>query len=160
MARSLRSFFDFKEEYEDDGYDEQDDNYDDGYGDYADERNNGEAAVFSQNVAYAKSQELSIIVHAPRNFNDCLVIIDNIKNNNPVVFSLEGVDDDFGQRMIDLLSGAAHAISGELKQISVNSDKIFLLAPALVNIDASMIKEIDKDSKQVFSAVDIKKFAR
>ncbi len=158
---TIKKIFGFKDDDYDDYEDDDREYYDNQYDDYEEEEKEKEAFVVRpNNNSYAKSQELSIVVHTPKTFNDCLVIIDNIKNNNPVVFSLESVDDDFGQRMIDLLSGAAHAISGELRQISVNSDKIFLLAPALVSIDASMMKDIDKETKQVFSAVDIGRFKK
>ncbi|MFV0439967.1 MAG: cell division protein SepF [Lachnospirales bacterium] len=143
-------------DFDQESYDENEDEF------FQDERyyenNNDKEALLVNGIRMdtqpkAQKRDYTIVLQKPDSFEDCLVIIDSMKNNNPIIISMEDVEDELGQRLIDLLSGAARAVNGELKRLSVHEEKIFLLAPSNVAIDDSMMQELSSSSKATFGKI-------
>ena len=67
----------------------------------------------------------------PRGFNDAQDVGDRLKNGQPVILNLQGVDRDLQRRLIDFSSGLAYALSGTMSKAA---DQVFLLTPANVEV--------------------------
>jgi cell division inhibitor SepF len=63
----------------------------------------------------------------PRGFNDAQEVGDRLKNGQPVILNLQGVDRDLQRRLIDFSSGLAYAIGGTMSKAA---DQVFLLTPS------------------------------
>jgi len=53
----------------------------------------------------------------PKNFGDVMQIIKHLKERTTVIFTLESLSHDAGQRILDYIAGATYALNGEMKRI-------------------------------------------
>ncbi|HEX4775731.1 MAG TPA: cell division protein SepF, partial [Acidimicrobiia bacterium] len=67
----------------------------------------------------------------PKGFNDAQEVGDWLKNGQPVILNLQGVDRDLQRRLIDFSSGLAYAVGGTMSRVA---DQVFLLTPADVEV--------------------------
>ena len=67
----------------------------------------------------------------PRGFNDAQEVGDRLKNGQPVILNLQGVDRDLQRRLIDFSSGLAYAVAGSMQRVA---DQVFLLTPSNVEV--------------------------
>lgn len=84
----------------------------------------------------SKVSYVSII--RPKVFEDSRLIADAIKENKVVTFSLEFLEYEVGQRVIDFVSGAAYAMNAHLSKVT---DKVLTSIPMEIDyedIDASL----------------------
>jgi cell division protein sepF len=96
-----------------------------------------ESAKMTAEMASAtKVSYVSII--RPKVFEDSRLIADAIKENKVVTFSLEFLEYEVGQRVIDFVSGAAYAMNAHLSKVT---DKVLTSIPVGIDyedIDASL----------------------
>ena len=64
----------------------------------------------------------------PKGFNDAQEVGDRLKNGQPVILNLQGVDRDL---LIDFASGLAYALNGTMSKAA---DQVFLLTPSNVEV--------------------------
>jgi cell division inhibitor SepF len=67
----------------------------------------------------------------PKGFNDAQEVGDWLKNGQPVILNLQGVDRDLQRRLIDFASGLAYALNGTMSKAA---DQVFLLTPSNVEV--------------------------
>ena len=79
------------------------------------------------------SGAFKMVIIEPKNLEECRKLIDNLRNNKPVIINLEKVETDLARKMFDFLSGATYALQGNIQRINQN---IYLFAPRNVNIKA------------------------
>lgn len=98
-----------------------------------------EKKVVAMNMFRGKKEEglrsqpdLSII--RPKTFEDASMIADSIKYGKIVNFSLEQLEDEIGQRIIDFVGGAAYAMDANLIKVT---DTVFVSAPNGIRYDVS-----------------------
>lgn len=60
----------------------------------------------------------------PHGFNDAQEVGDRMKNNQPVLLNLQGIDRDLQRRLIDFSSGLCYALGGQMSRVA---DHVFLL---------------------------------
>ncbi len=70
---------------------------------------------------------------APTGFNDAKEIGDRLKNNQPVIVNLQGVDRDLARRLIDFSSGLTYGLGGSMEKVA---EAVFLLTPSNVEVSA------------------------
>ncbi len=93
----------------------------------------------STKMTSSKVSYVSII--RPKVFEDSRLIADAIKENKVVTFSLEFLEYEVGQRVIDFVSGAAYAMNAHLSKVT---DKVLTSIPVGIDyedIDASLGEE-------------------
>ena len=78
---------------------------------------------------------MEVCVMKPKSVDDSREICETLLSNRTVILNLEGMDVELAQRIIDFISGAAFAISGNLQRIS---NYIFLVTPANVDISGDL----------------------
>ena len=81
------------------------------------------------------SGAMEVCVIRPKSVDDSREICETLLANSTVILNLEGMDVELAQRIIDFISGAAFAISGNLQRIS---NYIFLVTPANVDISGDL----------------------
>ncbi|WP_368665480.1 cell division protein SepF [Leptotrichia sp. OH3620_COT-345] len=81
----------------------------------------------------------------PKTFEDSRLIADSIKEKKVVTFSLEFLEFEVGQRVIDFVSGAAYAMDAHLSKVT---DKVLTSIPNGVgyeDIDTSLEEEKNRN---------------
>ena len=86
-----------------------------------------------------------MVVIEPKSIEECRKLIDNLRNNKPVIINLEKVETDLARKMFDFLSGATYALQGSIQRINQN---IYLFAPRNVNIKA-MVDRTTESGKTI-----------
>ena len=72
------------------------------------------------------AQQVRMVIMQPTNFEQAEEICDLLKEKKSVIINVEYVNKDVARRIIDVVSGAAHALDGHMQKIS---SSIFLVAP-------------------------------
>lgn len=76
-----------------------------------------------------------VVVIRPQGFEDVQAVADHLKNDEPVILSLEHTRREISKRIIDFVSGATYALDGHIQRLN---DEIFLLVPNGVEIDGRL----------------------
>lgn len=92
------------------------------------------------------SGQIKVSVIRPRSYEEVQQIADHLKERQPVILSLEGVDKALSRRIIDFMSGTTYALDGKIHRIG---EQIFLFAPVNVAIDAEATRTWDEE--EIFS---------
>lgn len=79
----------------------------------------------------APTQHQKVHALAPTGFNDAKDIGDRLKNTQPVIVNLQGVDRDLARRLIDFSSGLTYGLGGTMEKVA---DSVFLLTPSNVEV--------------------------
>ena len=64
------------------------------------------------------NSQSTIQTFSPTSFEEVAMIIDNLCNGYPAIVKLDDIDPATAQRVVDLLSGAIHAIKGNVSHVS------------------------------------------
>lgn len=72
-----------------------------------------------------------VYVIEPQGFNDAQEVGDHLKENQPVILNLQGIDRDLQRRLIDFSSGLAYALNSTMARVA---DQVFLLTPSNVEV--------------------------
>lgn len=84
------------------------------------------------------NQQMRVMVHEPADFDEVPGIVDNLKNNKPVVINLEELEYELAKKIFDFLNGAVYALEGRIQKISKG---IFIIAPKNVEIQGNVRPE-------------------
>lgn len=87
------------------------------------------------------NQQMRVIVHEPKDFEEVPGIVDNLKNNKPVVINLEELEYELAKKIFDFLNGAVYALEGKIQKISKG---IFIIAPKNVEIQGDFKKDVEE----------------
>ena len=145
------------DEYDDDFYDDDfdDDDFEDkphrsifgkkskndGYDDFDMQEDKHLAPTASSKVtpmrqpASRRGANMEVCVVKPTSVDDSREITETLLAGRTVILNLEGMDLEIAQRIIDFISGATFAISGNLQKIS---NYIFLVTPTNVDISGDL----------------------
>ena len=82
--------------------------------------------------------QVRMVIMQPTSFEQSEDICDLLKEKRSVIINLEYVNKDIARRIIDVVSGAAHALDGHMQKIS---SSIFLVAPYNYDITSETREE-------------------
>lgn len=85
-----------------------------------------------------KSYKQQIIIMEPSNIETAQQVCDDVRAGKTVICNIEKIDPKIAQRVIDFITGAAHALRGNVMPISA---LIFVVAPGTTNIQNSVIAQ-------------------
>lgn len=85
--------------------------------------------------ASRRNAGMEVCVVKPTSVDDSREITETLLAGRTVILNLEGMDLEIAQRIIDFISGATFAISGNLQKIS---NYIFLVTPTNVDISGDL----------------------
>ena len=87
-------------------------------------------------VNMPQMQQVKMVISQPTNFEQAANICDLLKQKKSVIVNLEYVNKDVARRIIDVVSGAVHALDGHMQKIS---NSIILIAPFNYDIENDMM---------------------
>ena len=91
-------------------------------------------------------QQIKMVISQPTSFEQSESICDLLKEKKSVIVNLEYVNKDIARRIIDVISGAVHALDGHMQKVS---NSIFLIAPYNYDITNEMAREEIKNKLSV-----------
>ena len=97
-------------------------------------------------VSMPQSQQIKMVISQPTTFDQAEDICDLLKEKQSVIVNLEYVNKDVARRIIDVVSGAVHALDGHIQKVS---NSIFLIAPYNYEITNEMAWEEIKNKLSV-----------
>lgn len=100
----------------------------------------------SKVVNMPQTQQIKMVISQPTSFDQSESICDLLKEKKSVIVNLEYVNKDVARRIIDVISGAVHALDGHMQKIS---NSIFLIAPYNYDITNEMAREEIKNKLSV-----------
>lgn len=122
-----------EEEYDEEGYEEE----------YDEEVEQEEGRNFwnrrsSKVVNMPQTNQIRMVISQPTTFEQSETICDLLKEKKSVIVNLEYVNKDIARRIVDVISGAVHALDGHIQKVS---NSIFLVAPYNYEITNEMARE-------------------
>ena len=100
----------------------------------------------SKVVSMPQVQQVKMVISQPTNFEQAANICDLLKQKKSVIVNLEYVNKDVARRIIDVVSGAVHALDGHMQKIS---NSIVLIAPFNYDIENDMARDEIKNKLSV-----------
>lgn len=100
----------------------------------------------SKVVSMPQVQQIKMVISQPTSFEQSESICDLLKEKKSVIVNLEYVNKDVARRIIDVISGAVHALDGHIQKVS---NSIFLIAPYNYDITNEMAREEIKNKLSV-----------
>lgn len=100
----------------------------------------------SKIVGLPAAQQIKMVISQPTSFEQSESICDLLKEKKSVIVNLEYVNKDVARRIIDVISGAVHALDGHIQKVS---NSIFLIAPFNYDITNEMAREEIKSKLSV-----------
>lgn len=97
-------------------------------------------------VSMPQTQQIKMVISQPTTFEQSEAICDLLKEKKSVIVNLEYVNKDVARRIVDVISGAVHALDGHIQKIS---NSIFLIAPYNYDITNEMAREEIKNKLSV-----------
>ena len=129
------------EENEEEEYEEIEEN--------EEEDNNRENKLWGRRnkvVSMPQPQQVRMVISQPTTFDQAEDICDLLKEKQSVIVNLEYVNKDIARRIIDVVSGAVHALDGHMQKVS---NSIFLIAPYNYDITSDIAREEIKSKLSV-----------
>ena len=105
-------------------------------------RRNREAKV----VNMPQSHQVRMVISQPTSFEQAEEICTYLKNRKSVIVNLEYVNKDVARRIVDVMSGAVHALDGHIQKVS---NSIFLIAPTYYEISTEIARDEIKNKLSV-----------
>ena len=100
----------------------------------------------SKVVNMPQSEQIKMVISQPTTFEQSEAICDLLKEKKSVIVNLEYVNKDAARRIVDVISGAVHALDGHIQKVS---NSIFLIAPYNYDITNEMAREEIKNKLSV-----------
>lgn len=97
-------------------------------------------------VTMPQVQQVKMVISQPTNFEQAASICDLLKQKKSVIVNLEYVNKDVARRIIDVVSGAVHALDGHMQKIS---NSIVLIAPFNYDIENDTARDEIKNKLSV-----------
>ena len=132
-----------------DANEEEEEEYEENNEEIEEEENNKENKLWGRRnkvVAMPQPQQIKMVISQPTTFDQAEDICDLLKDKQSVIVNLEYVNKDIARRIIDVVSGAVHALDGHIQKVS---NSIFLIAPYNYEITNEMAREEIKNKLSV-----------
>ncbi len=100
----------------------------------------------SKVVNMPQTQQVKMVISQPTTFEQSEYICNLLKEKKSIIVNLEYVNKDIARRIVDVVSGAVHALDGNLQKVS---NSIFLVAPYNYDITTDMAREEIKNKLSV-----------
>ena len=97
-------------------------------------------------VNMPQTHQVRMVISQPTTFEQAEEICTYLKNRKSVIVNLEYVNKDIARRIVDVMSGAVHALDGHIQKIS---NSIFLIAPTYYEISTEMARDEIKNKLSV-----------
>lgn len=127
--------------------DDDEEYLDDEYIDDGDIEEPKERSFFGKKIVnMPQTQQVRMVISQPTTFEQAEEICSYLKNRKSVIVNLEYVNKDVARRIVDVMSGAVHALDGHIQKIS---NSIFLIAPTYYEISTEIARDEIKNKLSV-----------
>jgi len=92
-------------------------------------------------VSLHTQKNIKMIIVKPGTYDDVQEVAEHLKNRRPTIVNLEDTEKELAQRIVDFMSGATYALSGNLQKISAG---IFVCTPSNIDITGAISEEKEK----------------
>ena len=92
----------------------------------------------SKVVNMPQTEQIKMVISQTTTFEQSEAICDLLKEKKSVIVNLEYVNKDVARRIVDVISGAVHALDGHIQKVS---NSIFLIAPYNYEITSDLARE-------------------
>ncbi len=99
-----------------------------------------------EKVVNMPQTQVRMVISQPTTFEQAEEICTYLKNKKSVIVNLEYVNKDVARRIVDVMSGAVHALDGHIQKVS---NSIFLIAPTYYEISTEMARDEIKNRLSV-----------
>lgn len=130
-----------EEEYDEEEYEELEDDEEE-----VEENRNFWNRRSSKVVNMPQTNQIKMVISQPTTFEQSEAICNLLKEKKSIIVNLEYVNKDIARRIIDVVSGAVHALDGHMQKVS---NSIFLIAPYNYDITTEMAREEIKNKLSV-----------
>ncbi len=86
--------------------------------------------------------QLQVILVSPEYYEASSEIADHLKDRRTVVLNLESATKENARRILDLLSGVAYAMNGQIKRIAKNT---YIITPYNVDLQGDLLDELENN---------------
>ena len=100
----------------------------------------------SKVVSMPQTQQVKMVICQPTTFEQSENICTLLKEKKAIIVNWEYVNKDIARRIVDVVSGAVHALDGNLQKVS---NSIFLVAPYNYDITNEIAREEIKNKLSV-----------
>lgn len=100
----------------------------------------------SKVVSMPQPQQVKMVITQPTSFEQSEEICNYLKERKSVIINLEYVNKDVARRIVDFISGAVHALNGQIQKIS---NAIFLVVPTNYEVASDLAREEIKSKLSV-----------
>ena len=100
----------------------------------------------SKVVNMPQTHQVKMVISQPTTFEQAATICDLLKQKKSVIVNLEYVNKDVARRIIDVVSGAVHALDGHMQKVS---NSIILIAPFNYDIENENARDEIKNKLSV-----------
>lgn len=132
-----------EDEYEEEGYEEEIEQEEEPE---AEENKNFWNRRSNKVVNMPQTNQIKMVISQPTTFEQSEAICNLLKEKKSVIVNLEYVNKDIARRIVDVISGAVHALDGHIQKVS---NSIFLIAPYNYDITNEMAREEIKNKLSV-----------
>ncbi len=127
-------------------YDEEEYEYEEEQEDEVEENKNFWNRRSNKVMNMPQANQIKMVISQPTTFEQSEAICNLLKEKKSVIINLEYVNKDVARRIVDVVSGAVHALDGHIQKIS---NSIFLIAPYNYDITNEMAREEIKNKLSV-----------
>lgn len=100
----------------------------------------------NRKVVNMPQTQVRMVISQPTSFEQAEEICSYLKARKSVIVNLEYVNKDIARRIVDVMSGAVHALDGHIQKVS---NSIFLIAPTYYEIATEMARDEIKNKLSV-----------
>lgn len=90
-----------------------------------------------------------VMIIEPKSFDDALAVVQSLREHRAVIMNMKALSVEQARRLLDFVSGAAHALDGHQKQVG---EDIFLFSPSSVVINPLGAEQpwLNRDARDLF----------
>ena len=103
----------------------------------------GYGKVMSMKGVAGATNDVSVYIIKPTNFNELSKVADLLLDGMPVLLNLEGLEPDMIKRIADFTFGAVYSLNGSIEEIT---GTIILATPSTVPIEGDLNNVADKSN--------------
>ncbi len=94
------------------------------------------------------TSRVRVLIYKPTSYDDTQSIVDNLRDQRPIIVNLDELETDVAQRILDFVSGAVYALSGSIRKAAKN---IFVVAPYNIDVTTNAADSVHRQHQDEFN---------
>ncbi|ADL51505.1 cell division protein SepF [Clostridium cellulovorans] len=94
-------------------------------------------------LSTAQNNSTKVIISRPKNFDEAMIICDELKDKRIVMINTTDLDPKVAQRLLDFVGGCCYSSNGELQEVERN---VYILSPCNVEVSKELGRELNNKS--------------